>query len=53
MLRFRNNINANINDVRKQIVEFIYKYNFEKLHSAINYQTLAENYCHELLGVVA
>lgn len=42
---------ANIKDARKQIGEFIHKYNFEKLHSALNYQTPAENYYPALLGV--
>lgn len=44
---------ANIKDARKQIGEFIQKYNFEKLHSALGYQTPAENYYPALLGVVA
>lgn len=44
---------TNIKDARKQIGEFIHKYNFEKLHSALGYQTPAENYYPVLLGVVA
>jgi putative transposase len=44
---------ANIKDARKQIGEFIHNYNFVKLHSALNYQTPAENYYPVLLEVVA
>jgi putative transposase len=43
----------NIKDARKQIREFIHNYNFIKLHSALDYQTPAENYYPVLLGVVA
>ena len=43
----------NIKDARKQIGEFIHTYNFEKLHSALDYQTPAENYYPILLGMVA
>lgn len=43
---------ANIKDARKQIGEFIRTYNFEKLHSALDYQTPAENYYPVLLGMV-
>jgi putative transposase len=34
----------NIKDARRQIGEFIHKYNFEKLHSALGYHTPAESY---------
>lgn len=34
----------NIRDARRQIGDFIHRYNFERLHSAIGYQTPAENY---------
>lgn len=34
----------NIKDARRQIGEFIYKYNFERLHSALGYQTPAKTY---------
>lgn len=43
----------NIKDARKQIGEFIHSYNFVKLHSALDYQTPAENYYPVLLGMVA
>ncbi|BAE83940.1 IS3 family transposase [Desulfitobacterium hafniense] len=43
----------NIKDARKQIGEFIHTYNFEKLHSALDYQTPAENYYPVLLGMAA
>ena len=29
---------------RRQIGDFIHRYNFERLHSALGYQTPAENY---------
>lgn len=44
---------ANIKDARRQIGQFIHSYNFEKLHSALGYQTPAENYYPVLLGVTA
>ena len=34
----------NIRDARRQIGDFIHKYNFEKLHSALGYQTPAKTY---------
>ncbi|WP_413778170.1 integrase core domain-containing protein [Caproicibacterium sp. XB1] len=34
----------NIRDARRQIVNFIHGYNFEKLHSALGYQIPAKNY---------
>jgi len=34
----------NIIDARRQIGEYIHKYNFERLHSALGYQTPAESY---------
>ena len=43
----------NINDARRQIGSFIHKYNFEKLHSALGYQSPAENYYPVLLGMTA
>ena len=43
----------NIKDARRQIGEFIHTYNFKKLHSALRYQTPAENYYPVLLGMVA
>ena len=43
----------NIKDARRQIGNFIHLYNFEKLHSALGYQTPAENYYPVLLGMVA
>ena len=43
----------NIKDARRQIGEFIHTYNFKKLHSALGYQTPAENYYPVLLGMVA
>ncbi len=43
----------NTKDARKQIGEFIHTYNFEKLHSALDYQTPAENYYPVLLGMAA
>ena len=43
----------NIRDARSQIGDFIYKYNFEKLHSALGYQTPAENYYSALTTWVA
>jgi putative transposase len=43
---------ANIKDARKQIGDFIHSYNFKKLHSALGYQTPAENYYPILLGVL-
>jgi putative transposase len=44
---------TNMKDARQQIGEFIHKYNFEKLHSALDYQTPAENYYPILLMPVA
>jgi putative transposase len=44
---------ANIKDARQQIGEFIHKYNFEKLHSALGYQTPAENYYPAMLLQIA
>ncbi|QAA32592.1 IS3 family transposase [Clostridium manihotivorum] len=44
---------VNIRDARKQIGDFIHSYNFEKLHSALGYQTPAENYYPVLLGITA
>ena len=44
---------SNIKDARQQIGEFIHKYNFERLHSALGYQTPAENYYPILLMQVA
>jgi putative transposase len=44
---------ANIKDARRQIGDFIHKYNFEKLHSSLGYQTPAENYYPVLLGMTA
>ncbi len=43
----------NIKDARKQIGEFIHKYNFERLHSALDYQTPGDLYYPLLLGVSA
>lgn len=43
----------NIKDARKQIGEFIHKYNFERLHSALEYQTPGDLYYPLLLGVSA
>ncbi|MFR6947673.1 integrase core domain-containing protein [Streptococcus pneumoniae] len=43
----------NIRDARSQIGDFIHKYNFEKLHSALGYQTPAENYYSALKTCVA
>ena len=43
----------NTKDARKQIGEFIHTYNFEKLHSALDYQTPAENYYPVVLGMAA
>jgi putative transposase len=43
----------NIRDARRQIGDFIHKYNFEKLHSALDYRTPAENYYPILLGMTA
>lgn len=43
----------NIKDARKQIEDFIHKHNFEKLHSALGYQSPAENYYPILLGLTA
>lgn len=42
-----------IKDARKQIGNFIHKYNFQKLHSALGYQSPAENYYPVLLGMRA
>lgn len=43
----------NIKDARRQIGAFIHNYNFEKLHSALGYQSPAEVYYPKLLGVTA
>lgn len=43
----------NIRDARRQIGDFIHRYNFERLHSAIGYQTPAENYYSTLLTQIA
>ena len=43
----------NIKDARKQISEFIHKYNFVKLHSALNYETPADIYYPVLLQMSA
>ncbi len=43
----------NIRDARKQIGNLIHRYNFEKLHSALGYQTPAENYYSALATQVA
>ena len=43
----------NIRDARRQIGDFIHGYNFERLHSALGYQTPAENYYSTLLTQVA
>ena len=43
----------NIRDARNQIGNFIHGYNFEKLHSALGYQTPAENYYSALASRVA
>jgi len=42
-----------IKDARKQIGEFIHKYNFVKLHSALNYGTPADMYYPALLQMSA
>lgn len=42
-----------IKDARKQIGEFIHKYNFVKLHSALNYETPADIYYPALLQMSA
>ena len=42
-----------IKDARKQIGEFIHKYNFVKLHSALNYETPADIYYPVLLQMSA
>ncbi len=42
-----------IKDARKQIGEFIHKYNFVKLHSALNYETPADIYYPALLKMSA
>lgn len=42
-----------IKDARKQIGEFIHKYNFVKLHSALNYETPADMYYPVLLQMSA
>ncbi len=42
-----------IKDARKQIGEFIHKYNFVKLHSALNYETPAYMYYPALLQMSA
>jgi len=44
---------ANIKDARRQIGNFIHTYNFQKLHSAIGYQTPSEMYYPLLLGMIA
>ena len=43
----------NIQDARIQIGDFIHSYNFERLHSALGYQTPAENYYSALAAQVA
>lgn len=43
----------NIRDARRQIGDFIHRYNFERLHSALDYQTPAENYYSALTTQVA
>jgi len=43
----------NIKDARKQIGNFIHNYNFEKLHSALGYQSPAAVYYPVLLGMTA
>lgn len=43
----------NIKDARKQIDDFIHKYNFEKLYSVLGYQTPVEHYCPVLLMMTA
>lgn len=43
----------NIKDARRQIGAFIHNYNFEKLHSALGYQSPAEIYYPVLLKVTA
>ena len=43
----------NIKDARKQIGDFIHNYNFEKLHSALGYQSPAYVYYLVLLGMTA
>ena len=43
----------NIRDARRQIGDFIHRYNFERLHSALDYQTPAENYYSALVTQVA
>ena len=43
----------NIRDARRQIADFIHSYNFERLHSAIGYQTPAENYYSALVTQIA
>jgi putative transposase len=43
----------NIKDARKQIGNFIYKYNFVKLHSSLNYETPASWYFPVLLKVTS
>lgn len=42
-----------IKDARKQIGAFIHKYNFVKLHSALNYETPADIYYPALLQMSA
>jgi putative transposase len=42
---------ANMKEARKQISNFIYKYNFEKLHSALGYKAPADVYFPLLLRV--
>ena len=43
----------NIKEARTQIGAFIHNYNFVRLHSALNYETPAENYYPILLGMSA
>jgi putative transposase len=43
----------NIKDARMQTGEYIRKYNFERLHSALEYQTPGELYYPMLLGMSA
>ena len=42
---------VNMKEARREIKNFIHKYNFEKLHSSLNYQTPAELYYPQLLKV--
>ena len=44
---------ANIREARKQIGEFVHNYNFERLHSSLDYRTPASIYYPVLLGMAA